>query len=180
MKLAGMLRQPSERRPYWNAYVGGILLGLVLFLAFALTGQGLGASGGVARVVMAVEKAAAPDHVNQSATLASWAGGAKNPLLNWVVFAILGVFVGGFVSGWRAGRVKAETYKGPRTSVPVRWIMALCGGVLMGYGARLARGCTSGQALSGGSTLSVGSWVIMICIFAGAYLLAYPLRRLWT
>ena len=50
----------------------------------------------------------------------------------------------------------------------------------MGLGARFARGCTSGQALSGGAVLSVGSWAFMIMVFAGAYMLAYPLRKLWN
>ncbi len=47
------------------------------------------------------------------------------------------------------------------------------------YGARLARGCTSGQALSGGATLAAGSWGIMLAIFASAYLLAWFVRKLW-
>ena len=180
MKRPGFLKRPDARQPYWNAYTGGIVLGLVLFLSFALTGHGLGASGGTARMVLAVEKMIAPEHVNETATLARMAGGAKNPLSDWVVFGVLGALLGGFLSGWRAGRVKLETYKGPRTSIPVRWLMAIAGGTLMGFGARMARGCTSGQALSGGAALSVGSWVIMLSIFAGAYLLAYPLRRFWT
>jgi hypothetical protein len=50
----------------------------------------------------------------------------------------------------------------------------------MGYGARLARGCTSGQALSGGATLSAGSWALMFAIFGGAYALAYFLRKVWN
>ena len=50
----------------------------------------------------------------------------------------------------------------------------------MAYGARMARGCTSGQALSGGATLSAGSWALMMCIFGGAYALAYFLRRAWN
>lgn len=170
----------KERRPYWNAYVGGIVLGVVLFLSFALTSHGLGASGGVARTVLAAEKAAAPDHVNQSATLAAWAGGRKNPLDHWLAWGILGVIVGGVVSGLRGRRIRLETYKGPRISVPTRWAMALLGGAIMGYGARMGRGCTSGQALSGGATLSVGSWALMMAIFAGGYLLAYPLRRFWS
>ena len=45
--------------------------------------------------------------------------------------------------------------------------------------ARMARGCTSGQALSGGATLAAGSWAVMLAIFASAYLLAYFVRRLW-
>jgi hypothetical protein len=58
--------------------------------------------------------------------------------------------------------------------------MAFLGGTIMGYGARFARGCTSGQALSGGATLSVGSWALMFAIFGGAYALAYFVRRLWN
>ena len=170
----------KERRPYWNAYVGGLLLGVVLFLSFVLTSHGLGASGGVARVVLAAEKVVAPDHVNRSATLASWAGGEKNPLDSWLIWGVLGVIAGGVASGLRGRRMKVETYKGPRVSVPTRWTLALLGGAIMGYGARMGRGCTSGQALSGVATLSVGSWALMMAIFAGGYLLAWPLRRFWS
>jgi uncharacterized membrane protein YedE/YeeE len=49
----------------------------------------------------------------------------------------------------------------------------------MGLGAVLARGCTSGQALTGGALLSVGSWVFMIAAFAGGYFGAPLLRRVW-
>ena len=44
---------------------------------------------------------------------------------------------------------------------------------------KLARGCTSGQALTGGALLNLGSWVFMLMFFAGAYALAYFLRRQW-
>lgn len=171
---------PRPRRDYWSPYVGGVVLGVVLFLAFALTGTGLGASGGVARLVLAGEKAVLPQHVDTSATRAAWAGGSTNPLDHPLVLGVLGVALGGFLSGWFAGRVKAETYKGPHVSVRTRWLLALLGGAIMGYGARLARGCTSGQALSGGASLSLGSWALMFAIFAGAFALAWPLRRLWN
>ena len=49
-----------------------------------------------------------------------------------------------------------------------------------GFGARLARGCTSGQALSGGALLSVGAFVFMFAVFGGAYGLAYFLRKEWN
>ncbi|HUS84288.1 MAG TPA: YeeE/YedE thiosulfate transporter family protein, partial [Anaerolineales bacterium] len=86
---------------------------------------------------------------------------------------------GGFVSGWINGRVQVETGKGPRISKRTRWLTAFIGGAIMGYGARFARGCTSGQALSGGATLSAGSWVLMFAIFGGGYALAYFVRKLW-
>jgi uncharacterized membrane protein YedE/YeeE len=93
---------------------------------------------------------------------------------------VLGALAGGFIAGWRNGRVKVETNKGPNISVRTRWVMAFLGGAIMGYGARFARGCTSGQALSGGAVLSVGSWAFMFSVFAGAYALAYFVRKLWN
>jgi len=49
----------------------------------------------------------------------------------------------------------------------------------VGFAARLARGCTSGQALTGGAVLSLGSWVFMLAVFVGAYALAPVMRREW-
>jgi len=173
-------RAARVARPYMHPYAAGILLGIVLFLAFFLTGNGLGASGGMNRIVVLFEDALFPAHIDRTPYLISMAGGDRNPLESWVVFVSLGTILGGFVSGWLNGRVKLETVRGPNTSVRTRWIMAFIGGVFMGYGARLARGCTSGQALSGGATLSVGSWVFMFAVFGGAYLLAYSVRKLWN
>lgn len=167
-------------KPFVNPYLGGILLGLVLFTAFFITGNGLGASGGLNRLVVFVEDALFPNHVNQTPYLLEMAGGAKNPLDSWVVLMVVGVLVGGLTSGFINGRVKVETNKGPNISTRKRWLLAFVGGGFMGFGARLARGCTSGQALSGGAVLSVGSWAFMFSVFAGAYALAYFLRKAWN
>jgi uncharacterized membrane protein YedE/YeeE len=169
-----------ETKPYMNPYLAGTLLGLVLFASFFITGNGLGASGGVNRILVFFEDLVAPGHVDRTPYLIKLAGGDLNPLDNWIVFVTFGVLLGGFVSGWLHGRVKIETGKGPRVTKRTRWFFAFLGGAFMGYGARFARGCTSGQALSGGATLSVGSWALMFAIFGGAYALAYFVRRLWT
>ena len=174
-----MLRQ-DKPAAYWNPYFAGVALGLVLFLSFLLTGEGLGASGGFSRVLALGVDRAAPTYVNRNPYWANLAGGVKNPLDHQMVWLTLGVICGGFVSGCFAGRVKVETFKGPRVSNRTRWLLALVGGGFMGFGAGMARGCTSGQALSGGAVLGLGSWVFMMMVFAGAYMLAYPLRRLWN
>ncbi len=166
-------------RGYVNPYAAGILLGLVLFLAFFLTGGGLGASGGMNNLVVAVEDQIAPGHVDRTGYLLEIAGGTKNPLDSWTVWMLLGTGMGGLVSGWWNGRWKFETNHGPRITPRVRWMTAFVGGAFMGFGARLARGCTSGQALSGGAVLSVGSWAFMFAVFGGAYALAHFVRKLW-
>jgi len=170
----------SDPKPFINPYLAGALLGLVLFFAFFVTGNGLGASGGLNRMLVLVEDTVAPEHVDRTPYLLSMAGGDANPLDSWVVFVTLGTLVGGFLSGWWNGRIRPETNKGPNISNRTRWLMAFVGGTFMGYGARFARGCTSGQALSGGAVLSVGSWAFMFAVFGGAYALAYFLRKFWN
>jgi hypothetical protein len=174
------LLAPRSAKPYVHPYLAGGLLGVVLFLAFFITGNGLGASGGLNRILVFFEDTVAPAHVDRVPYLLEMAGGAKNPLDSWVVFVAIGTLAGGFVAGWLNGRVKLETNKGPNVSNRTRWLMAFAGGSFMGFGARLARGCTSGQALSGGAVLSVGSWAFMFAVFAGAYALAYFVRKLWN
>lgn len=169
-----------EAKDYINPYAAAIALGIVLFLAFFITGNGLGASGGLNRFIVFFEDLVAPEHVDRVAYLISMAGGEQNPLDSWIVMLTAGTILGGFVSGFVNGRVKVETNRGPQVSKQLRWITAFVGGGLMGYGARMARGCTSGQALSGGAVLSVGSWAFMFAVFAGAYLLAYSLRKFWN
>jgi hypothetical protein len=174
------MAKETQAKPYVNPYFAAILLGIVLFLAFFITGSGLGASGGLNRLLVVVQDFIAPQHVDNIPYLIDMAGGDKNPLDSWVVFLTIGTVIGGFVSGWRNKRIKVETVKGPNISRETRWMMAFIGGILMGYGARLARGCTSGQALSGGAVLSVGSWAFMFAVFGGAYALAFFVRRLWN
>ncbi len=167
-------------RPYANPYLAGVLLGLVLFASFFITGNGLGASGGIQRMVVSVQDVVTTDHIDHIPYLIALARGEKHPLDHWIVMVTIGTILGGFLSGLKSGRFKLETNKGPRISTRQRWALALIGGAIMGYGARLARGCTSGQALSGGAVLSVGSWAFMFSVFAGGYALAWFVRKAWT
>lgn len=165
---------------YMNPYAAGIFLGVVLFISFVLFGHGLGASGGVAKLASATVDTVSPGHTDRNAYLVGLLRGSSNPLDAWLVFEIIGIAIGGFISGLLAGRVKVATFKGPNISDGTRWTAALIGGVIAGYGVRLARGCTSSQALSGGAVLSAGSWAFMFSVFGGAYLLAWFVRKLWN
>jgi hypothetical protein len=163
-----------------NPYVGGVFLGLVLFASFFFTGNGLGASGGLNRMIIGAIDVVAPEHVDRVSYLIHYAGGDKNALDHWIVLMTVGIFIGGLISGWIGHRVEPETVRGPRITAHQRWMFAFVGGIIAGFGARMARGCTSGQGLSGGASLSVGSWAFLMAFFVGAYALAYAVRRLWT
>ena len=176
-QISGSVRGP---KPILNPYVAGALLGLVLFLAFFVTGHGLGASGGISRIVVSLQDKVVPDHVDRTPYLLKMAGGDTNPLDHWIVMITVGVLVGGFASGLLHRRMEVGTGRGPNISVGTRWTLALLGGTIVGYGARLARGCTSGQALSGGAVLSVGGWAFMFAVFAGGYAMAWFVRKAWN
>jgi len=165
---------------YQNPYLAGIGLGLVLLAAYVVMGRGLGASGAVGSLVAWVLHLVAPAHARSNEFFSEYLeGGVGHPLKSWLVFEVLGVMVGAFVSGALAGRLNRTVEKGPRISVAGRLGFAFLGGGLMGFGAKLARGCTSGQALSGGATLNAGSWAFMMMVFAGAYALARVMRKEW-
>jgi uncharacterized membrane protein YedE/YeeE len=166
---------------YWNPYLVGIGLGIVLLASFVIMGRGLGASGALSTLVAVIVNAVAPDHAANNPFYQKYLGdGSVSPFKDWLVFLVIGVFIGGFFSGAIAGRNKMMIEKGPRISNKKRLLFAFVGGTLMGFGAKMARGCTSGQGLTGGAMLSVGGWAFMLMVFAGAYAMAYFVRRQWT
>jgi len=167
----------SER--FWNPYVAGFALGLVLLATFLVMGKGLGASGAASRLAITAADAVAPAHVDSNAYLAQ-AKSTGHPMDHWLVFMLAGIFLGGIVAAYSAGRLKRRILRGPRISVRTRLFLALFGGVIMGVAARIARGCTSGQAITGGALLSVGALIFMFAVFGGAYGLAYFLRKEWN
>lgn len=167
-------------RPYTNPYLAGIGIGVVLLLAFVIMGRGLGASGAFSSVIATGVSAVDPEHASRGVPYAAYLGdGTRSPLRDWLVFEILGVMLGGFASAWLFGRFRPRIEKGPRVSGRARLWLAFGGGTLMGIGAKFARGCTSGQALTGGALLSVGSWLFIAGAFAAAYLAAPMFRRAW-
>ena len=163
-------------KPFSNPYLAGVLLGIVLLASFVFLGAGLGASGGIARVGAYASLCVVPLHTLGSAYFGNW---GKNPMNYYLVFMLLGTFLGGMFSALLANRMKLQVERGRATSVGRRLLYALLGGVIAGFASRLAQGCTSGQALSGGALLLTGSLVFMACLFIGGYATAWFVRRQW-
>ena len=172
-------REPGQPRPYSNPYLTGVGLGLVLLTAFVVMGRGLGASGAFASSAAGVTAAIAPAHAAASPLFAKYLADGS-PWLDWLVVEIIGVAIGGLLSALFARRIKLAIERGPRVGRSSRLAAAFVGGGVMGFGAVLARGCTSGQALTGGALLSVGSWLFIVGTFAAAYAVAPLVRRMWT
>lgn len=164
-------------RPYAEPHVTGVCLGLVLLACFALTEQGLGASGAFASVASGVVVAVSPEAAVHSAYFRSYLQGGS-PWTAWIVVEIIGVLVGAAASAALSGRARLTFARAIRPSVS-KLFAGAAGGMLMGIGAALARGCTSGLALSGGAMLSVGAWIFMGALFLAGFLAAPLMRRLW-
>ena len=169
---------PAPTR-YMNPYLAGIGLGLSLLLAFVLVSRGLGASGALTRLDAAVIEQVAPAHAHAQSYWRQYTTGARGPLYDFLVFQTLGVILGALISGFAAGRIRREVVRGPRISVGPRLLLAVGGGMLAGFGARLAGGCTSGLALTGGATLAVGGWAFMMAFFGAGFAGAALVRRQW-
>lgn len=164
---------------YANPYVIGVLLGLVLLFSFYTMGRGVGSSATFARFATAGVELVTPEHAKANKYLSRYLPDGRSPLMAWLVFLTLGAGLGGMFSAFISNRIQGEVVRGPSIGPSARLWLALGGGILSGFAARLARGCTSGQALTGASELAFGSWIFMFCIFAGAYATAYFFRKEW-
>ncbi len=169
----------DKQHVYMNPYLGGFLLGIILILTFFFTGRGLGASGAAKAIVTQTVHTVAPTHSVNNNYYADQFLGGKIPISNWLVFEVIGVLAGAFISGSLSGRVFFRVQHSPKITARKRLWFALLGGTLFGFGAQFAKGCTSGAALSGMTVLSLGGYIAMLSIFGGAFLFAYFFRKLW-
>jgi uncharacterized membrane protein YedE/YeeE len=164
---------------YINPYLGGFLLGIVLLLTFYISGRGLGASGAAKSTVVTVVNRVAPEHAEKSDFYSKFISDDQHPMNNWLVFEVIGMFAGAFLSGALAGRLRLRNEHSPKITGRRRLVFALAGGMLFGIGSQLARGCTSGAALSGMAVLSLGGFLTMLSIFGSAFVFAWVFRKNW-
>ena len=164
---------------YANPYLAGFLLGMVLLATFYITGRGLGASGAIKSTVVTAVATISEAHADKSEYISKFISDDNHPMNNWLVFEMIGVLAGAFLSGALAGRLKLKVEHSPKITGKRRLFFALIGGLLFGLGAQIARGCTSGAALSGMAVLATGGFITMLSIFGTGYLVAYFFRKNW-
>jgi len=164
---------------YMNPYIAGVLLGMVLIMAFYFSGHGIGASGAVKSVVVDQVVHIMPTYAENSAFLKKYVGHDTSPFKSWMFLEILGVLLGGFLSGAISGRLHFEIEKTPQLTNKKRLLIVLVSGVIVGIGTQFARGCASGAAMSGMVALSVTGFVTFFVMFATAFVVARLVKKIW-
>jgi len=96
-------------------------------------------------------------------TLGYAMGGFNKALITFGVMSVFGVVLGSFLWALISRSFKIEWFASLRD-----FINHLIGAILMGFGGVLAMGCTIGQAVTGVSTLAVGSIITFVAIVLGS------------
>ena len=159
--------------------MAGVVIGITMLLTFVVAGRGIGVSGMMTRLVATVQHWLLPGMTEKSAYFSGYFAHGAHPLNDYLSFLMIGLLAGAFTASMLCGDFRFVVQRGPRISALGRLVYALIGGVITGFAARLARGCTSGQGLVGAAELSVGSWAFLLCIFIGGFATAWFVRKQW-
>jgi uncharacterized membrane protein YedE/YeeE len=156
----------------WSPYAVGIGIGVLSWLTWLISNKPIGCSTSFARTAGMIEKLFRGDKVEGKSYYQE-----VRPTVDWQWMLVLGTIVGALVSAVLSGDFHWQWIP-PRwaaafgTNVLVRVAVALLGGVLLGFGARWAGGCTSGHGISGTMQLAVSSWISAVCFFVGGIVMA--------
>jgi hypothetical protein len=164
--------------PAWSPYVVGAAIGALSWLTFYFSDKAIGASSFYAQVSGFIGKLFAKRHTQSLAYFKD-----NPPRVGWEFVFVLSTIVGGAIAAVTGGEFVNEWLPPMWTarfgdSIPLRAAVAFGGGILMGFGARLAGGCTSGHGISGTMQLNVASWIAAICFFIGGIAVAIPLFKM--
>lgn len=165
-------------RKFLHPLLAGIGLGVALMFMFLISGHGLGANGFFIRFTAWMSNTLMPVWTEQNAFLSTFIK-AGNPLNSWVSWEIVGVALGALAGSVMSRRFHFKIERGHGISITTRLILAISGGILTGFGAQLARGCTSGLGLSGGATLAVAAFIFLIAFFVAGIVVSLITRRIW-
>ncbi|NIP25759.1 MAG: YeeE/YedE family protein [Phycisphaerae bacterium] len=166
------------RLEHWSPYIVGVGIGILSCLSFVLSDHPLGCSTAFVRTRGMIEKLFRGKKVEENPYYQRF-----SPTITWDWMLVVGVITGAFISAILSGQfgfnwIPAKWEANAGDTVYIRWFVALVGGILMGFGARLAGGCTSGHGISGMLQLAVSSWLAAICFFIGGILTAMFIFRI--
>lgn len=167
----------------WHWFKGGILVSLLsvatyfIFEALEYRNYPFGITAGFGFIT--AKFASLFEILNENPVIKRF---AEKPDAFIEFFILIGLVIGGYTASKITNTFSPENipltwekYHGK--SLSKRYVFVLVGGVLLGFGAALASGCTTGNILQGWSHLSLGSIVAGISFFASGIVTAkllYP------
>ena len=159
----------------WPAVVGGGVLGVIGVLMY-MVHMPWGVTGELARfsnTIMSTLNFAPPEPLGLS-DLGGCSGLSGTTGLFTHSFAVtVGVLPGALVGALFSSEFKLRF---PRNAK--RYVQALGGGIIMGYGAGLAIGCTVGAFFSSIPSLSISGWLFALALSGGAFLGVQVIKRI--
>lgn len=158
----------------WSPYAAGIGIGLLSWLSFLISGKPIATSTTFARTGGMIEEMITGEKASQRPYY------KKIKLqINWQWMLVIGVVIGSFLSAIISGDFQVGVWipslwaSAFGDSALLRVLVAVAGGIILGFGARFAGGCTSGHGISGTLQLAVSSWVSAIFFFIGGIITAH-------
>jgi len=165
--------------PLWSPYLVGAAIGILSWFTLLFSGKSLGCSTSFARSAGMLEGLLR----GRKKVLRKPYFQEYKPEVDWQWMLVLGIFIGAglavLLSGDFSPALLPDSWQaafGP--GKVLRLAIAMLGGVLVGFGARWADGCTSGHGISGAMQLSTASWVAALAFFAGGIVTAGLLFRI--
>lgn len=165
------------RKAQWSPYLVGAGIGLLLTVLLLFSYK-IGVSTGIAHIAALFSHLFSPRDSLQTPYFAKLL--SSRVVFPWSVLFVFGLIGGAFASA------RLSKSSPPDNSIWIqrfgashvkRYTAAFIGGVFLMLGARIANGCTSGHAISGGAQLALTSWVFMGSLFASAIPTAFILYR---
>ena len=158
----------------WPVAIGGAVLGGLNALLF-IAAHPWGFTGEVSRWTVGIANVLGigPGELKGLANLPGCAMDLGGGILHHMLFLVWGMVFGSFIASLFAGEFKIRA---PRQKV--RYVQAIGGGTVMGYGAGIAMGCTIGSFFSAIPSLALNGWVFALCLAVGAWMGTKIIQRI--
>jgi len=160
-------------KSHWPHWVGGVILGL-LNIILTLVYKPWSVTGDIADWGFRVWSSLGghPELLYDYFQEVGYESLLKNPVYNEQTILNTGLVMGVLLATALAAEFRIKRIKSGR-----QIILGLAGGVLMGYGARLALGCNVGAMIGGIASQSLHGWVFSIFLFWGSFTGVILVRR---
>ncbi|CAM3602240.1 YeeE/YedE family protein [Erysipelothrix urinaevulpis] len=154
----------------WSVYTGALLIAVIFIIIVAATKGGWGASGPFgnwfAKVIMVFGV--------KAETLANYAGQepeffSASIFSNGTGIQNMGIFIGALTYLLTSGQMK-ETSQNFFNYPKIQWFLFMLGGLTMGVGTRLAKGCNAGGLFTPIAHMSLSGWFFLLALIVGGIL----------